>query len=234
MAGITPFIGAGIGRRHLMAASLGGLALSVCRPVLAAPVIPSPAVPAPDSLAFQVSRNGRAIGTHNLDFVRTGKAVTVRILAEFRVGFGPITFYRYRHQGSEHWQDGRFQSLETTTNDNGTPYEVRARRVPGGILIQATGLGDQMAPETALPLTHWAIAAMNAPLFNPQTGKMLRESARKRGLSTVMLADGSMIPATGYALAGEAPIEDWYDRQQIWAALNGRGKDGSLIAYRRI
>ena len=124
--------------------------------------------------------------------------------------------------------------LETDTNDNGTPYRVRARRVAGGILIQATGLADQMAPENALPLTHWAIAAMDAPLFNPQTGKMLREEAQKRGLSTVRLADGTPIQATGYALAGEAPIEDWYDRQLVWAALNGRGKDGSAIAYRRI
>jgi hypothetical protein len=233
MAGRIPVIDAGIGRRHLMAGSLGGLALAGLRPALAASG-QAPSLPGSACLAFQVSRNGSPIGTHRLDFTRSGTAVTARILAAFKVGFGPITFYRYHHQGSEQWRDGQFQSLETVTNDNGTPYQVRARRVPGGILIQATGMADQMAPANALPLTHWAIAAMGAPLFNPQTGKMLREAAQKRGLSTVTLADGSTIPATGYALAGEAPIEDFYDRQQIWVALNGRGKDGSAIAYRRV
>jgi hypothetical protein len=237
MAALATGFDALCGRRRLMAAGLGGLAAAVLRPALAAtganPGV-APAVPAQDSLAFQVSRNGSQIGTHRIDFTRDITAVTARIRADFRVGFGFITFYRYHHQGTEQWQGGQFQSLDTATNDNGKHFQVRARRVAGGILIQATGLPDQMAPANALPLTHWAIAAMDAPLFNPQTGKMLREEAQKRGLSTVALADGTRITATGYDLAGEAPIEDWYDKNQIWAALNGRGKDGSAIAYRRI
>jgi hypothetical protein len=195
---------------------------------------PAIGVPARDSLVFQVRRNGSPIGTHRLDFTRAGGVTRVRIDAAFRVGFSVITLYRYHHQGEEIWQDGQFRSLETVTNDNGTNFRVLATRQAGGVLIKATGLPDHLAPDDALPLTHWAEAAMTAPLFNPQTGKMLRETAQPRGTGTVRLANGTPIKATGYALAGEAPIEDWYDHDRVWAALDGHGRDGSMITYRRI
>jgi hypothetical protein len=190
--------------------------------------------PPTDSLNFQVSRNGSPIGTHVLAFSRSGGDLTVHIDAAFRVGFGFITFYRYHHVGVERWRDGVFESLETTTNDNGRHFRVQARRVAGGVAIQATGVPDQLVAGDALPLTHWAMAAMTAPLFNPETGKMLRETAQPRGAGMVRLADGTPIRATGFTLKGEAPIEDWYDESRVWAALDAVGQDGSRITYRRV
>jgi hypothetical protein len=204
-----------------------------------------PAVPPGGALAFQGSRNGSPIGKHTLNFAQDGARVgapnlasngttTVHIEADFRVGFSFITLYRYHHAGIESWRDGQFQSLETTTNDNGTAFQVSARRTTSGILIRATGLPEYVAPPDALPLTHWAIAAMTAPLFNPQTGRLLREVVRPRGQGTTCLANGKPIRATRFALGGEAPIEDWYDASSVWTALDARGKDGSNITYRRI
>ena len=57
--------------------------------------------------------------------------------------------------------------------------------------------------------------------------------AEPRGAGTVHLADGKPIPATGYAVQAESPIEDWYDTEDTWAALDGVGQDGSTITYRR-
>ncbi len=213
-------------RRAVLA---GCLSVAALRPALAGAL----AVPRGESLVFRVSRNGTQIGSHRVDFSTSNGALTAHIDAAFTVGFGFITLYRYHHQAQEIWRDGSFQSLTSTTNDNGKLFTVNATRTQTGILIRATGLADQLVPANALPLTHWAIAAMGAPLFNPETGKMLHEAATPRGAGTVQLADGTAIPATGYALGGEAPIEDWYDKSQIWAALNGRGKDGSAITYRR-
>jgi hypothetical protein len=209
---------------------LGGLALAVWPPKGAA----AAAMPGvPGMLAFDVRRNGHAIGTHTLKFTRAGARLTVAIEARFRIGLGPITLFRYTHRGEEVWHDGQFQSLATETDDNGTPHQVRAQRTAGGIAIRATGQPDVVAPVSALPLTHWAQAAMHAPLFNPETGKLLDETARPCGPGSVTLADGKAISATGYTLAGEAPIKDWYDVNGNWAALDATGKDGSAIAYRR-
>jgi hypothetical protein len=206
-----------------------GAAMAVCRGAAASQA----GYPATDSLNFQVSRNGAPIGTHKLEFSRAGRDLTVHIDAAFRVGFGFITFYRYHHVGVERWRDGHFDSLETTTNDNGREFQVLARRTPGGVTIQATGVPDQTVAEDTLPLTHWAMAAMTAPLFNPETGKMLRETARPRGAKMIDLANGTSIKATGFTLKGDAPIEDWYDDSQVWAALDAVGQDGSRISYRR-
>jgi hypothetical protein len=211
-------------RRHLLA---GGAALACIGSARAA-------MPSDGTLAFQVSRNGSVIGTHTLKFAQSGSSLTVRIAAEFRVHFGPITLYRYRHQGVEQWQDGAFAALDTQTDDNGTLFEVHAHRSDAGVLIQATNLPDQVAPHDTYPLTHWAEAAMGARLFNPQTGKLLHETAQPNGSGLVALANGARIEATRFALAGEAPIEDWYDSTKRWAALDAVGRDGSRITYRRL
>jgi hypothetical protein len=192
------------------------------------------AAAAPGALTFEVRRNGAAIGTHALTFSRGAGRVCVAIDAQFRVGLGPITLFRYTHRGEEIWQDGQFLSLVTETNHNGTLYRVRAERTAGGISIQAAGQPPVLAPAGTLPLTHWAQAAMHTRLFNPETGQLLAETARASGPGSVALADGRAIPATAYTLAGEAPIKDWYDAGGNWAALDAVGKDGSAIAYRRI
>ncbi len=211
-------------RRNLLA---GGAALACMRSARAA-------VPADGTLAFQVSRNGSVIGTHTLNFAKSGSGLTVRIDAAFRVHFGPITLYRYRHQGVEQWQDGKFVALDTQTDDNGTPFEVHARRSDAGVVIQATNMPKQVAPHDTCPLTHWAEAALGARLFNPQDGKRLHETAQPSGSGLVALANGARIEATRFALAGEAPIEDWYDSSKRWAALDAVGRDGSRITYRRL
>jgi hypothetical protein len=219
-----------IHRRQFLA---GSAAMACPCPARAAEREPK-GVPASGTLAFQVARNGSLIGTHAIAFRRAGNDLTVRIDVALRVHFGPITFYRYRHQGIEQWRGGGFATLETQTDDNGTIYNVHAARTADGVLIRATNLPDQLAPATALPLTHWAVACMGTTLFNPENGKLLNETVQPRGPCTVGLADGSRIPATRFALAGAAPIDDYYDSTKLWAALDAKGADGSQITYRRL
>ncbi len=218
--------GAGLVRRRGVLA--GAMALGAVRDTAAVP----PGAAASD-IVFRVRRNGSEIGRHSVSFTRAGGVVTARIEAQFRVGFGPITFYRYHHRATEVWRDGQFVSLDTETDDNGNQLAVHAQRGAGGITIAAANRANVTVSADTLPLTHWAVAAMSAPLFNPENGKLLRETAQPRGAGTVDLADGRPIAAMGYTLAGEAPIEDWYDDRHIWAALNATGKDGSKITYRR-
>jgi hypothetical protein len=216
-------------RRSLLA---GGAAVAACPTIaIAAARFPDPALP---DLTFKVARNGHDIGAHTLRFDRSGNSLRVHIAADFRIGLGFITLFRYRHRGLEEWRDGQFVALDTETDSNGSKFHVHAQRTNGGIAIQATGLPDQLVSGDALPLTHWSEAAMRAPVFNPQTGKMLHEIVRPEGIGTITLASGQPIQAKRYAMAGEAPIEDWYDTSGTWAALNATAADGSAIAYRRL
>lgn len=216
-------------RRHILA----GAAAMTCVRTAARAAIP-PGVREGGSLVFQVSRNGSDIGSHTIRFTSGFGALTVRIDARFRVHFGPVTLYRYHHQAVEQWRDGRFAALDSHTDDNGNIFEVHATGGAGGVMIRATDMPDQIAPPGALPLTHWAVAGTGARLFNPQDGKLLAETLQGRGPCTVTLADGARIAATRFALAGPAPIDDYYDGARLWAALDAVGRDGSRITYRRL
>ncbi len=192
------------------------------------------AAPVPSRVAFEVVRHGSVIGSHEVRFETSGSRLLAHIDCHMRVGFGPITFFRYRHQGVEQWEDGVFQRLDTQTDNNGEALSVSARRTAAGVDIRTKDGAARLAPPTALPLTHWNLACMSAPLFNPQDGTLLTEIASFAGHDTVALANGSQVPASRYALKGAAPIDDWYEADRTWTALRAQVKDGSILTYKRI
>ncbi len=215
-----------IGRR-----SLGGLALGAT--LAGWQTLHANPVPAAKFLCFRITRNGSEIGAHTLTFSQTGEDLIARINVHMRVGLGPITFFRYHHEGEERWRNGQFISLQTQTDDNGDALRVNARRIDDHIRIEATNQVPLDLPPTALPLTHWNIACMNAKLFNPQDGTVLQERSVARGREMVALTNGSQVQAQRYALDGKAPIVDWYDQSQVWTALRATVKDGSVLQYTR-
>ena len=73
-----------------------------------------------------------------------------------------------------------------------------------------------------------------APLFNPQTGKLLKLSVRQRGPETIILGDGRSLSAQRVSFTGDAQIDNWYDEAGVWTALRGRLDDGSTMEYRRL
>ena len=183
-------------------------------------------------LHFEVWRKGQKIGVHSVVFRGDEAAITVAIAAEMLVKLGPIPVFRYRHQASETWRDGRFATLESHTVSNAKVEQVSATRSETGVAITAGGKTVQ-ASARACPLTHWNSMVLDGPLFNPQTGLVVRE-AMSRTADTVVLADGRTVNATRYQLRGDAEIVDWYDPVGTWAALRGKVSDGSWIEYRRI
>jgi hypothetical protein len=204
-----------------------GTAFVGWRPVRADPVPPD------KTLRFRITRNGSEIGSHVLSFEQSNDDLIVHIDVHMRVGLGPFTFFRYSHQGLEHWRGGQFISLHTQTDDNGEPLYVHAERIADHIHVEATGLAPQNLPGSALPLTHWNVACMRAKLFNPQDGTLLQEMSVPRGNELVALCNGSKVEATRYALAGKPPIDEWYEENRIWTALRARVKDGSILNYER-
>jgi hypothetical protein len=213
-------------RRHLGHLAIG-TALVGWRPARANPTPPG------KSLRFLITRNGSEIGSHTLNFDQSGDDLAVHIDVKMRVGLGPFTFFHYHHQGEERWRAGQFVSLQTNTDDDGDPLRVHARREGDHVRIEATGLAPQDLPGSALPLTHWNVACMHAKLFNPQDGMVMQETSEPRGNEMIALSNGSKVQATRYALAGKAPIDDWYDDKQTWTALRAKVKDGSILTYTR-
>ncbi len=216
---------------------LGGLAAVACVPRVAAAIGPSvsgvPGVPPGGRLSFAAFRNGTPLGTHDLTFTTSGADLTIRMAVNFRLGFGFITLFRYHHEGVEVWRDGQFASLHTETTEGGTRTALRAQRTGQAVLVQTTGKPDLLLPPDARPLTHWAMLAPGTKLFHPQFGDAITAPVRHHGTATITLGNGRTIKATGFALDGKTPIKDWYDTENVWAALDATGADGSAVTYRR-
>jgi hypothetical protein len=211
-------------RRDIM---LGGLAaMTTGRAALA--------IGYPGTLAFAAYRNGAHIGEQRMTFENADDALTVRTQADFAIKIGPIVIFRYRHEALERWREGQFDRLETQTDSGGKRERVVATRTAQGVVIAAQGPKPATAPAGALPFTHWNRAIARAPLFNPQTGALLRQTARLLGQSSVALNDGRRLQAERVSFAGDASIDDWYDADGVWAALRGRLVDGSMLEYRRL
>ena len=186
------------------------------------------------AVAFQIWRNGVQIGTHTVGFATRGGQLVADIRADMRIKLGPVPVFTYRHEATETWDGGRFTSLSSRTTTNGRVETVDARRGTAGLSIERGGGRALSASADCAPLTHWNLEVLQGALFNPQTGALVRCSVARRGAQPVRLADGRSIPATGFALTGDADIVDWYDDVGAWTALQARAQDKSLIEYRRL
>ena len=185
-------------------------------------------------IAFQVLHSGSPIGSHEVRMRSTGDRQVASIVAQMVVKIGPITVFRYSHTGTETWEGSRFVSLVTRSVSNGKVETVDARATGDGVRIVRSGGATLTAAANAAPLTHWNRDALQRPLFNPQTGALLKCAVARRGVEAVRYGDGRSVQATAFVITGDADITDWYDADGAWAALKAKGPDGAQILYRRV
>lgn len=215
--------------RRMLAAGPLALAAGVGTAVEGAEAL---SAPPGGRIRFDVRRNGQAIGRELVQFHQNADALVVRIEVEMVVKLGPVTLFNYRHESTERWQGARFDSLESHTVSNGAHEQVQARRTDAGVAINATKR-QLTAPATASPLTHWNPAVFAGPLFNPQTGALLKLNVARGAESGLELVGGRKIAAKRISVTGDVEITDWYDQIGVWAALKAKARDGSIIEFRR-
>src|SRR5215813_2514491 len=116
--------------RGLVALALGVLG--------AAPAAAQP-VPAEGRLDYAIMRSGDQVGTHTITFRREGDRVIVDIAVDAQVRVLGITAYRFNQRSSETWRNGRLLSLDSTGNNDGTAFSLRAREADGGLVVEAHG-----------------------------------------------------------------------------------------------
>lgn len=189
-------------------------------------------LPVPDAnkLLFQVVRGGGVIGTHRLDFIRSGSDLTVNVNVVMAISFGPIPLFHYHHHAVENWQGGECVSLEAETDHNGTKFKVVAHRDASGWDVTGSK-GKLRAPPETLPATHWNKAMLNGPMINTETGSVMRPAIAELGWQKITAAGGGTITAEHYRLSGDADMDTWYDDTPSWAGAAFTGGDGSTIRY---
>jgi len=183
-------------------------------------------IPASNAMAFKVLRNGTPIGEHHLSFTQNGDDLAVDINVALLVKFAGITVFRYQLNATEKWQAGKFSSLHSVVNDNGTPLEVEAHQVPGGYLVTDINHSDPSkswpqytAPPDTLPLTYWNKAMLNGNILNIQTAHSYRVNVNSPGWNRLPTADGGSIVAQRFDLTGKLRLSVWYDQDNAWSGL---------------
>lgn len=182
----------------------------------------------PPSLAFTVRRNSRRIGRHALEFSAVPEGFDIAIAVDIAVGLGPVTLFRYRLRGEEHWRGGQCVAARFACHNNGREQWMRCTRAPDGLLVEGSAGAPYLAPPEALPATHWNPAELAGPWIHPQDGTLLRPAV---GPADATPPPFPAPPARRYALSGEATMELWYGTDGTWVALRAPGKDGSTITY---
>ncbi len=191
---------------------------------------PRPGAGSEPVVEFAVLRNGWEIGRHRLRFSRADDTLSCDIDVDLAVGFGPLTFYRYRHENSERWRNGRFESFRSRTDDNGTRFTVRAVRTSDGIAVEGAD-GAYLAPAEAWPTTYWYPGFLDREVWvDTQFGRLRRARVVPAGEGVVTVA-GRPSPARRVRLEGDLALELWY-RDGRWVGLEARAPDGSQLTYR--
>jgi len=208
--------------------------LTGCGAWFAAPAARAFSLPAGGALEFAVIREGSRIGTHRLVFGGDPDNLTVRIKVDLSVGLGPITLFRYRHRAVETWRGGQVFSIDSETDADGTPYKMSALRGSDGLVVEASKAARYIAPDNALPATHWNRRMLDGPMINTQDGRLMRPKVTELGPEPIPTAAGAAIRADRFSLSGDATLDTWYDDGPNWAGIRFLAGDRSQIRYVRV
>ncbi|HVY88068.1 MAG TPA: DUF6134 family protein [Hyphomonadaceae bacterium] len=167
-----------------------------------------------EQLAFDVYRDGSRFGTHIVKFKKSGDDLTVTSNVHLNVSFGPITFFDYVMESTEHWKNDQLVSMSARTKSDNTWKPLSVEAVEGGYRI--TGAKFKGIVPSLVPSSHWNIAEMSQhAMLEPETGVMQPMTVTDIGLEQVKTGQG-MIEARHYRMKSQLDADFWYDALGRW------------------
>jgi len=183
-----------------------------------------------DGLAFEVRRDGRTIGSHDVTFEREGEALRVTARSDIRVRFLGIPVYRFEYRSESLWDEEGLLRLQAETDDDGQESRVVARREEEALRIEGSG-GPAETAAPLFPTDHWHSGVLQqTAVLNTLTGRLNQVEIVFEGEDTVE-AGGATRPARRYSYEGDLQATVWYDREGRWVGLRFLGRDGTPIDY---
>ena len=190
--------------------------------LLAAGVSPSPAVAVPASLVFTARRDGVPFGVHRVRFRTERQETVAEIEIDLEVRILGVRAFRYAHRSIERWRDGRLLSLDSTTDDNGTPRRLEVRAEGLGLRLRGSDFEGILPPESA-PISYWNRPALRRSKFDTQGGKPLRLDV---SAPTPDVWAGR--PAERLDVSGDLVLSLWYEGP-VWRGLRFRARGATVI-----
>jgi hypothetical protein len=182
-----------------------------------------------EKLAFDVLRDGGALGTHVVSFARDGDTLTVKTAVELKVAFGPLTLFDYAHDVTEKYLRDKLTWVGSRTKKDGKWKTLSAEAVEGGINVKGAKFKG-LLKGMVIPSTHWNADEMKqAAMFSTETGEMLPMKVVDRGIEKIKAA-GTTIDARRFDVTSELVASFWYDANGRWVKC-AFSAEGSKIEY---
>jgi hypothetical protein len=182
-----------------------------------------------EKLAFDVLRDGGALGTHVVSFARDGDTLTVKTAVELKVAFGPLTLFDYAHDVTEKYLRDKLTWVGSRTKKDGKWKTLSAEAVEGGIDVKGAKFKG-LLKGMVIPSTHWNADEMKqAAMFSTETGEMLPMKVVDRGIEKIKAA-GTTIDARRFDVTSELVASFWYDANGRWVKC-AFSAEGSKIEY---
>lgn len=183
-----------------------------------------------DKLEFEVSRNGKPVGSHRVFFFEKQNAVLADTVFKIEISLLKIPLYNFKYESQGHWENGRLRSINVDVDDDGKVDKFAGFRLPNAFLIN--GKPQPLAKGTEIyPTNHWNNGVLSqSEVFNTLTGKINQVSIKNAGPEKVAVKGGS-VTADRYVYSGDLEVESWYDSQGRWVKLRFKAEDDSLIDY---
>ena len=180
-------------------------------------------------LAFDVTRNGDALGTHIVSFTKQGDALTVKTAVQLKVALGPITFFDYEHDVTEKYLGSRLAWVGSRTKKDGKWKTLSAEASEGGLDVKGSKFKGLMQG-VVIPSTHWNMDEMKqSSMFSTETGEKLPMKVVDRGIEQIK-AGGTTISARRFDVSSELDASFWYDDKGRWVKCAFEA-EGSKIDY---
>jgi Family of unknown function (DUF6134) len=180
---------------------------------------------------FTVLKDGSPVGHHCIVFQRRGDRIEIREATEIEVRLAMIPIYRFEHEGTEVWQDGRALRIDGTTNDNGEKLDIAVRRNADGYTRMINGRVDEF-DDTKQALAFWNKDVVNHDdFFSVVDDKIIRASFEFVARDQITVA-GQKLDVEHYRMVGDEERDLWFDRSGRIAKV-AFSRLGSEITYLR-
>ena len=179
----------------------------------------------PDDVTFDVFRNGSPFGEHRVEFSeRPDGRMEVEIEIGLRVGFGPVTVFRYEHESEEVWDGGELVSLTASTLKDGDRTRYALSRDEAGRLISQDGWIEDLVPSS-----HWSGYMAGLPaVLNTETGEPMDVTIEDLGMDRIETGSG-LIDARRYRMTGSVTVDLWYDAEGRWVGCAFSIRDQNIV-----
>jgi Domain of unknown function (DUF6134) len=180
---------------------------------------------------FTVRKDGSPVGHHCIVFQRQGDRVEIREATEIEVRLAMIPIYRFEHEGTEVWEDGRALRIDGTTNDNGEKLDIAVRRNADGYTRMINGRVDEF-DDSKQVLSFWSKDVVNHEnFFSVVEDKIIKASFEFVDRERITVA-GQGLEVDHYRMAGDEERDLWFDRSGRIAKV-AFSRLGSEITYLR-